>query len=67
MIKCFCDRCRCEIGGPTSPYFLEFKIKRINRHVNLRSEKTKIHLCDNCSDKLNAWLKEGGTTNGVPD
>lgn len=67
MIKCFCDRCGSELDGYSSPFYLEFKIKRINRHVNLPSEKTKIHLCAICSGKLNAWLEEGGTTNGGPN
>ena len=59
MKKIFCDKCGTEIVGYTSPFFLEFKIKKINRHMNLPKDVNKIHLCGNCCGKLNEWLVEG--------
>ena len=65
MKKKFCDKCGCEIVGYTSPFYLEFKIKKINRHVNLPKDESKIHLCGNCCGKLNAWLEEGDKTDEI--
>lgn len=58
MKKIFCDKCGCEIDGCNRPFFLEFKIKKINRHLGFPNEKTKIHLCGNCTGKLNEWFGE---------
>ena len=65
MKKIFCDKCRVEVDGFTKPFLLEFKIKKIRRHMNFPNEKSKIHLCGNCCGKLNAWLEEGNANEKV--
>ena len=67
MKKKFCDKCGCEIVGYTSPFYLEFKIKKINRHVSFPGEENKIHLCGKCCDKLDAWLQEDTVLTEGPD
>ena len=67
MKKKFCDKCGTEVDGCTEPFFLEFKIKKIKRHMNFPNTKSKIHLCGNCCGKLNEWLKEGGKNDFTND
>lgn len=62
-----CDICGKEFNGPgfiighikDNPFYLDFKIKKIRRHLNFPKEVTKIHLCNCCTLKLSQWIGIG--------
>lgn len=59
MIKYFCDRCGKETHGRNQVETVCYLSEKDKRKCLYSGTAKKFHLCDNCANYFNKWMKEG--------